>query len=88
MKRIELVSPAGNLPSLKAAIDNGADTVYTGFSDATNARNFEGLNFTPQELKEGIEYVRKRGKKIYLAVNTFPQMDTYPRWYKSVDRAV
>src|SRR3990170_4357780 len=88
MKKIELICPAGNLPSLKAAIDNGADVVYTGFNDATNARNFEGLNFTPDELKEGIEYANAKGKKVYLAVNTFPQMDTYQQWYKSVDNAV
>ena len=88
MKKIELICPAGNLHSLKAAIDNGADVVYTGFNDATNARNFEGLNFTPDELKEGIEYAHAKGKKVYLAVNTFPQMDTYQQWYKSVDNAV
>ena len=41
MRRIpELVCPAGNLPALKTAVDNGADTVYMGLKDATNARNF------------------------------------------------
>ena len=40
---VELICPAGNLPSLKAAVDNGADAVYLGFRDATNARNFPGL---------------------------------------------
>ncbi|MBI5327848.1 MAG: U32 family peptidase [Deltaproteobacteria bacterium] len=85
---MELICPAGNLPSLKAAIDNGADVVYTGFNDATNARNFEGLNFTHDELRQGIDYANKLGKKVYLAVNTFPQMDTYQQWYKSVDNAI
>jgi putative protease len=42
---LELVCPAGSLPALKAAVDNGADCVYLGFRDATNARNFAGLNF-------------------------------------------
>ncbi|MCP3678265.1 MAG: U32 family peptidase [Deltaproteobacteria bacterium] len=88
MSTVELICPAGNLPSLKAAIDNGADVVYAGFSDSTNARNFEGLNFTTDELSEGIEYAHKGGKQVYLAVNTFPQMDTYRQWYASVDRAV
>ena len=50
MKKVEVISPAGNLSSLKAAVENGADAVYLGFSDATNARNFEGLNFTVEEL--------------------------------------
>ena len=39
----ELVCPAGSLPALKAAIDGGADCVYLGLRDATNARNFAGL---------------------------------------------
>ncbi len=41
----ELVCPAGSLPALKAAVDNGADTVYLGYKNDTNARNFAGLNF-------------------------------------------
>ena len=46
---MELVCPAGNLPSLKAAVDNGADAVYIGFRDATNARHFAGLNFNDRQ---------------------------------------
>lgn len=88
MKRIELVSPAGNLPSLKAAVDNGADVVYISFNDATNARNFEGLNFSYKKVVEGVEYAHRKGRKVYIAVNTFPQMDTYSQWYIAVDRAV
>ncbi|MBE7415125.1 MAG: U32 family peptidase [Deltaproteobacteria bacterium] len=84
----EIVSPAGNLASLKAAIDNGADAVYLGFSDSTNARNFEGLNFTPAEIADGIGYVRSKGRKFYVAINTFPQGDTSGKWYKAVDAAV
>ncbi|GMR04738.1 MAG: peptidase U32 family protein [Thermodesulfobacteriota bacterium] len=87
-EKVEIVAPAGNLSSLKAAVDNGADAVYLGFRDATNARNFEGLNFTPEELEEGISYVRRRDKKFYVAINTFPQLDTYHTWFASVDNAV
>ncbi|MFQ5442521.1 MAG: peptidase U32 family protein [Thermodesulfobacteriota bacterium] len=86
--KVDIVAPAGNLSSLKAAVDSGADAVYLGFRDSTNARNFEGLNFTPEELEEGIGYVRAHGKKFYVAVNTFPQMETYPKWFASVDNAV
>jgi len=39
---MELVCPAGNLPSLTAAVAYGADAVYVGFRDATNARPFPG----------------------------------------------
>jgi len=50
---MELVCPAGSLPALKTAIDHGADCVYLGFRDATNARNFAGLNF--DELQRIVE---------------------------------
>jgi putative protease len=45
VRRPELTCPAGGLPALKAAVDNGADCVYVGFRDETNARAFSGLNF-------------------------------------------
>ena len=51
---MELVCPAGNLPSLKAAVDNGADAVYIGFRDATNARHFAGLNFNDEQIGAGV----------------------------------
>ena len=63
MGRVELVCPAGSLPALKAAVDNGADAVYMGFRDATNARNFPGLNFDEATARLGIDYARKRGAK-------------------------
>ncbi len=87
MKKVEVISPAGNIASLKAAVDSGADAVYLGFNDDTNARNFEGLNFTPKEIEEGIKYVRAKNKKFFVAINTFPQADSYPRWFAAVDRA-
>ena len=40
---MELVCPAGSLPALKAAVDNGADAVYIGFRDATNAVSYTHL---------------------------------------------
>lgn len=86
-KKAEVIAPAGNLASLKAAVDSGADAVYLGFNDSTNARNFEGLNFTPEEISDGIAYVRSKGKKFFVAINTFPQGDTYTKWYKAVDNA-
>lgn len=88
MTKPEIIAPAGNLASLKAAVDSGADAVYLGFNDATNARNFEGLNFTFEELEDGIRYIRSKGRKFFVAINTFPQGDTFPKWYKAVDLAV
>ncbi len=84
---MELVCPAGNLPSLKAAVDNGANAVYLGFRDDTNARHFAGLNFGPDKVAEGIDYARKRGVRIFLALNTYPQPSGWQRWQEAVDRA-
>ncbi|MEK6583352.1 MAG: U32 family peptidase, partial [Nitrospirota bacterium] len=53
---MEICAPAGNLPSLKAAVDNGADAVYMGFSGDTNLRNFPALNFTEDEVYKAIQY--------------------------------
>ena len=88
MKKPEVVSPAGNLPCLKAAVDAGADAVYVGFNDSTNARNFEGLNFTQKELESGIGYAKGKGRKVFVAINTFPQFDHCASWHSAVDRAV
>jgi len=84
---MELVCPAGNLPSLKAAVDQGADAVYIGFRDATNARNFEGLNFDERAMREGIAYARQRGRRVFIALNTYPQPAGWPIWARAVDHA-
>jgi len=84
---MDLVCPAGNLPSLKAAVDNGANAVYFGFRDDTNARHFAGLNFGPAKMAEGIRYARQRGVKVFLALNTYPQPNGWSRWQKAVDQA-
>ncbi|MBI2313890.1 MAG: U32 family peptidase [Betaproteobacteria bacterium] len=86
-KRMELVCPAGTLPALKAAVDNGADCVYLGFRDNTNARNFAGLNFDDAAAKEGVRYAHGKGRRVLLALNTFPQASTWERWTAAVDKA-
>ena len=87
LKTPELVCPAGNLPALKAAIDNGADAVYMGLKDATNARNFPGLNFDMNSAKKGIEYAHKHGRQVLMAINTFSQSGQMGQWQKAVDTA-
>jgi collagenase-like PrtC family protease len=84
---MELVCPAGNLPSLKAAVDNGADAVYVGFKDDTNARHFAGLNFTPRTFEKAIRYAQDRDRKVYVAINTYPQPGGFDRWKAAVDQA-
>jgi len=83
---VELVCPAGGLPALKAAVDNGADWVYAGLRDDTNARNFPGLNFNDASLADGIAYAHRRGRKVVLAINTYPQAGNWPRWTAAVER--
>ncbi len=73
--------------SLRAAIDHGADAVYTGFRDATNARHFPGLNFTPESLREAVHYVHRKQKRIFVAINTYPQPAGWPLWTAAVDTA-
>jgi len=70
MQLPELVCPAGNLPALKAAVDHGADCVYLGLNNDTNARHFAGLNFDAASAREGLRYARQRGVKVLLAINT------------------
>ncbi|XKH01668.1 U32 family peptidase [Marinobacter nauticus] len=84
---MELVCPAGSLPALKKAVDNGADAVYIGFRDSTNARQFAGLNFNDKRAREGIEYAHARGSRVFCAINTYPQPDGWQQWTAAVDRA-
>ena len=86
-KTPELVCPAGSLPALKAAVDNGADTVYFGYKNDTNARNFAGLNFDHKAMVDGINYAHARGKHVLMAINTFPQPGREADWHKAVDGA-
>ncbi len=86
-QNMELVCPAGNLPALKAAVDAGADAVYIGFRDDTNARHFAGLNFNEQRSREGIDYAHRRGTKVFVAINTYAQTSGWTRWQQAVDRA-
>lgn len=83
----ELICPAGSLPALKAAIDGGADAVYVGFKSDTNARNFPGLNLDAAAVREGIRYASRRGKKTFVAINTYMQAGRLEVWRRAVDEA-
>jgi putative protease len=85
--RPELVCPAGTPAGLRTAVDSGADAVYCGFQNATNARNFPGLNFTPAELEQAVGYAHARKAKVLLAVNTFPPAGRFELWRSAIDEA-
>jgi putative protease len=85
--RPELVCPAGTPAGLRTAIDAGADAVYCGLRNATNARNFPGLNFTVDELNAAVAYAHARNAKVLLAVNTFPPAGQFSLWREAIDVA-
>ena len=87
MSDLELVCPAGTPATLRAAVDAGADAVYLGFRDATNARNFPGLNFDRDELREGLGYAHRRNCRVFVAINTFPEAGNPGPWQRAVDDA-
>lgn len=87
MKPLELVCPAGTPASLRVAVDSGADAVYVGFRDATNARNFPGLNFSRSELAEGLEYAHAHNCQVFLAVNTYANAGDSSPWVEAIDDA-
>ncbi len=86
-RKPELVCPAGSLRALSTAVDAGADAVYMGLQDATNARNFAGLNFDLAAAREGIRYAHARGRKVLMALNTFAAAADPAPWLRAVDLA-
>ena len=65
---IDLLSPVGNFDSLKAAVQNGANSVYFG-ADLFSARAYAS-NFNMEELEQAITYAKTRGVKTNLTLNT------------------
>ena len=67
MKKIELLSPAGDLERLKVTLLYGADAVYIGgekYSLRANANNF-----SLDEIREGCSFAHKLSKKVHLTLN-------------------
>ncbi len=86
-RKIALRSPAGDISSLIAAVDAGADGIYFGFKSPTNLRNFPGLNFSFEDAEKGIEYAHKKEKKVYITLNTNPQAEEIDLCFKEVDNS-
>ncbi len=84
---MEIVCPAGTPAALRAAVKAGAHTVYCGFNDETNARNFPGLNFDRSEMRDGVAFAHSHGAKVLVAVNTFPRAGDQPVWHRAIDDA-
>ena len=71
MKKLELLSPAGDMERLKMAVLYGADSVYLAGTDF-GMRSFAG-NFTPEELPEAVRFAHSHGVKVHVTVNTMPR---------------
>lgn len=84
---MEIVCPAGTPAALRAAVKAGAHTVYCGFNDETNARNFPGLNFDRAEMHESIAFAHGHGSKVLVAINTFPRAGDEMIWHQAVSDA-
>ncbi len=65
---LELLSPAGSMEALKAAVQNGADAVYFGLGDFNARKNAK--NLTDEDLPEAVRYCHIRGVKVYVTANT------------------
>lgn len=85
---MELICPAGTPAAFREAVDAGADAVYCGFRDETNARNFPGLNFSRDELRAAIEYAHRHGTQTFVALNTFMRAGNEEIWYRAAADAV
>ena len=73
MKKIELLSPAGDMERLKMAVSYGADAVYLA-GTAFGMRAFAG-NFSPEQLPKAVEFAHSQGVKVHVTVNTMPRND-------------
>ncbi len=69
----EVLAPAGNLHTLKTAVDFGADAVYAGGKEF--GMRTAPKNFTLEEFAQGLEYAHARGAKLFVTCNILPNSD-------------
>ena len=88
MRKIELLSPAGDMERLKMSVLYGADAVYLAGTDF-GMRAFAG-NFTPEELPQAVKYAHDHGVKAHVTVNIMPRNDeiaTLPAYLEQLNDA-
>jgi putative protease len=88
MRKLELLSPAGDMERLKMSVLYGADAVYLAGTDF-GMRSFAG-NFTPEELPIAVKYAHDHGVKVHVTVNTMPRNDevkNLPAYLERLDDA-
>ncbi|MDQ2076430.1 peptidase U32 family protein [Marinimicrobium sp. ABcell2] len=85
---MELLCPAGSLHALKAALKEGADAVYVGLRNKTNARRFAGLNLDFDGIKAAADEAHRQDRRLYVAINTFAHPSDWHQWQRAVDDSV
>ena len=85
MHQLELNSPVGDWDCLKAAIYNGANSVYLGIK-FFNARRL-AKNFSLEELKDAVFFAHLHNVKVYLTFNTLVRNEELPMWFKTLEQA-
>ena len=73
MRKLELLSPAGDMERLKMSVLYGADAVYLAGTDF-GMRSFAG-NFSAEELPVAVKFAHEHGVKVHVTVNTMPRND-------------
>ena len=82
------MAPCGGFPQLKAAVANGADSIYLGLS-AFSARA-RASNFSPSELHEAVKLCHQSGVKVYVALNVLvfqKELEEVAKWIQVCDKA-
>ena len=77
MKKLELLSPAGDWERLRFALRFGADAVYLGAQEF--GMRAAPKNFTVEQLGEAVRFAHGLGRKVYLTLNTLPTNDEADR---------
>ena len=85
MHKLELNSPVGDWDCLKAAVYNGANSVYLGIK-FFNARRL-AKNFSLEELKDAVFFAHLHNVKVYLTFNTLVRNEELPMWFKTLEQA-
>ena len=85
MHKLELNSPVGDWDCLKAAVYNGANSVYLGIK-FFNARRL-AKNFSLEELKDAVFFAHLHEVKVYLTFNTLVRNEELPMWFKTLEQA-
>ena len=88
MRKLELLSPAGDLEQLNMSVLYGADAVYLA-GTSFGMRSFAG-NFSPEALPEAVRFAHSHGVKVHVTVNTMPrngEIAQLPAYLEQLDSA-